>query len=150
MKEEVLKRIEEISRGIAEWKGVKVKGVYFVKEKYGNVLKIVIDKIGGVTVEDCAEFSKELNHILDVEDIIEGRYFLEVSSPGVNRKLMSKEDFIDCIGKKIKVKLKSPVNEKKLLVGKLKLVGDESFLLQNNFSSFNINFDNVQEAEIEV
>jgi len=149
MKEEVLKRVEEISRGIAEQKGLRLKRVYFIKEKFGNVLRVVIDKKDGVTVEDCADFSKELNHILDVEDIIEGRYFLEVSSPGVNRKLVDKEDFMDSIGKIIKVKLNSPINGKKFLVGKLKLVGEESFLLQVNFSSFNINFDNVQEAEIE-
>jgi ribosome maturation factor RimP len=149
MKEEALKRVEEISRGIAEQKGLRLKRVYFMKEKFGNVLRVVIDKKDGVTVEDCAEFSKELNHILDVEDIIEGRYFLEVSSPGINRKLIDKEDFIDSVGKTIKVKLKSPINEKRVLAGRLKLVGEESFLLQVNFSSFNINFDNVQEAEIE-
>jgi ribosome maturation factor RimP len=145
---EALKKIEEISRAIADQKGLRVKGVFFIKEKYGNVLRVVIDKKDGVTVEDCADFSRELNHILDVEDIIEGRYFLEVSSPGVN-KLIDKEDFTGSIGKAIKVKLKSPVDGKKILRGNLKVVGDESFLLQDNFSSFNINFNNVEEAEVE-
>jgi len=145
---EALKKIEEISRAIAEGKGFKVKGVFFIKEKFGNVVRVVIDKKNGVTVEDCADFSRELNHILDVEDLIEGRYFLEVSSPGVN-KLIDREDFTESIGKPIKVKLKFPVEGRKTLRGTLKLVGDESFLLQDNFSSFNINFNNVEEAEIE-
>lgn len=149
MKENAVKKIEEIARGLAEGMGFKLKRVYFVKERFGNVLRVVIDKKGGVTVEDCASLSKELNHILDVEDLIEDRYFLEVSSPGVNRQLIEREDFVEAMGKKIKVKLKSPLEGHTILKGKLKWVGEESFALQVDFTSFNINFDNLKEASVE-
>jgi ribosome maturation factor RimP len=71
------------------------------------LLCLYIDKEGGVTLDDCANFSRELSTILDVEDVIPTAYRLEVSSPGLDRPLKKKDDFIRFAGQMVKVKMHS-------------------------------------------
>lgn len=69
------------------------------------ILRLYIDREGGVTLDDCARVSNELGDLLDVKDLIEHEYILEISSPGLNRPLRKEKDFSKVIGKKIKVKM---------------------------------------------
>ncbi|RPI77952.1 MAG: ribosome maturation factor RimP [Desulfobacteraceae bacterium] len=69
------------------------------------ILRLYMDREGGVTLDDCARVSNELGDLLDVKDLIEHEYILEVSSPGLNRPLRKEKDFSKVIGKKIKVKM---------------------------------------------
>jgi ribosome maturation factor RimP len=84
------------------------------------MLRIVIDKPAGVTHEDCVSLSREVGTILDVEDTVPGAsYTLEVSSPGLERKLARAEDFVRFAGSLIKVKTFTPVKENRLWTGRL-------------------------------
>lgn len=88
--------------------------------KHGRwVLRIYIDRDGGVTINDCARVSGEMSDLLDVKEIIEHEYVLEVSSPGLNRPLKKERDFIRTIGKKIKVRMAVPVNGQRNFTGYL-------------------------------
>ena len=84
------------------------------------MLRVFIDKPDGVTHQDCAEFSRELGTILDVEDVVSGNsYLLEVSSPGLDRKLFRPVDFERFTGSRIKVTTRNPVNGNRHFEGKL-------------------------------
>jgi ribosome maturation factor RimP len=75
------------------------------------VLRVFIDKVGGVSLDDCASVSRELSAVLDVDDTIPGHYSLEVSSPGLNRPLKKEADFARFVGKKAKIRTSRPIGE---------------------------------------
>jgi ribosome maturation factor RimP len=77
----------------------------------GWVLRVYIDGVGGIGVDDCARVSHQLSATLDVEDLIQQHYALEVSSPGLNRPLKKESDFLRFIGQKAKIRTKRPIGE---------------------------------------
>jgi len=93
------------------------------------LLRIYVDKPGGVTIEDCANLSRKVSDFLDMEDLIPHRYSLEVSSPGLDRPLIKREDFVRRVGEKIRVFLNEPIDGKMELVGKIKNFQDETLYL---------------------
>jgi len=84
-----------------------------------RILRVYMDRTGGVTLDDCARVSREIGVLIDVKDIIEERYVLEVSSPGLNRRLKKEKDFAWAMGKKVKIRMKSPVEGRRNFTGRL-------------------------------
>jgi ribosome maturation factor RimP len=94
------------------------------------IFRIYIDSPKGVTVDDCSRVSRQVGAMMDVEDPFESRYALEVSSPGIDRPLFEIEHYRKYIGKRIKLKLYSPVNQRRQFKGVLQRVeGEDIFLL---------------------
>jgi ribosome maturation factor RimP len=91
--------------------------IEYVKEGPFKYLKVYIDKKDGITVDDCADVSRALNKKLDELDLIQEQYFLEVSSPGVERPFKTEEDYQKNIGEFVEVKLYKPLNGKKVFEG---------------------------------
>lgn len=89
--------------------GYEIVEVEWAREAAGQVLRIYIDRPGGVTLDDCREVSRTVEPILDVEDLVEGSYHLEVSSPGLDRPLRKPEDFARHAGQRVKVRTGRPV-----------------------------------------
>ncbi|MFZ5758670.1 MAG: ribosome maturation factor RimP [Thermodesulfobacteriota bacterium] len=85
--------------------GLELVDVQFRQEQVGMVLRIVIYRKDGVGIDDCARVSREVGHLLDVEDLIAEKYHLEVSSPGLDRPLKTEKDFIRALGEKITLKV---------------------------------------------
>jgi ribosome maturation factor RimP len=94
-----------------------------------SLLRIYVDKPGGVTIDECASLSRKVSDFLDGEDLIPHRYNLEVSSPGLDRPLVRKEDFIRKVGEKVRVFLSEPIDGKLDLVGKIKRFHEETLYL---------------------
>jgi ribosome maturation factor RimP len=94
-----------------------------------SLLRIYVDKPAGVTIDNCANLSRKVSDFLDMEDLVPYRYNLEVSSPGLDRPLTKKEDFIRKIGEKIRVFLKEPVEGKMELAGEIKNFQEETLYL---------------------
>lgn len=113
------KRIEELIQPTVTEVGYELVDVEFVKEGPNWYLRIFIDKEGGVTIDDCEAVSKTLEKIFDEKDPIEQAYFLEISSPGIDRPLKKKEDFIKYNGEMVDVKLYKPYEGSKEYTGKL-------------------------------
>ena len=113
------KRIEELIQPTVTEMGYELVDVEFVKEGPNWYLRIFIDKEGGVTIDDCEDVSKTLEKIFDEKDPIEQAYFLEISSPGIDRPLKKKEDFIKYNGEMVDVKLYKPYEGSKEYTGKL-------------------------------
>jgi ribosome maturation factor RimP len=109
----VVEQIQVIAERVAASEGFEIVDVQLLGGGGTRVLRLFIDKPEGVTHADCEMMSQQLGTILDVEDIIPGgKYTLEVSSPGVERKLSRASDFERFTGQKIKVTLREPVEEK--------------------------------------
>lgn len=102
--EGVTEKISSLIMPVIERAGMELVGLEYRKEGSGWVLRIFIDMVGGVTLDDCTEISREVDAILDSEDVIPHQYSLEVSSPGLNRPLKKEADFKRFAGKLAKVK----------------------------------------------
>ena len=114
-------RITEIAERAGEADGVEIVEVQLLGAGKARVLRIFIDKPGGVTHGDCEAISQRVGGVLDAEDLIPGdHYTLEVSSPGVERKLNKPADYERFAGQKAKVSLTEPVEEQKYWEGTLR------------------------------
>ena len=123
--------IAEITR-IVEGEKAEVWDVEYKPEGGSMVLRIFIDKPGKVTVDDCATVSNLVGMMLDVEDIIPGAYTLEVSSPGMNRKLIKPEHFERYLGRRIRVKLNPDTAGRKKFQGLLERYEDGTVIIVDN------------------
>lgn len=113
-------RVREIAERVAASTGLEIVEVELRGGGKARMLRIFIDKPGGVTHEDCASLSREVGTILDVEDVIPGAsYLLEVSSPGLDRKLIRPADYERFTGSRVKLTTRQPVNGSHHFEGRL-------------------------------
>src|SRR5208282_768240 len=119
-REEVTAKVLEIAERVGASEGLEIVEVQLLGGGGSRLLRIFIDKPQGVTHADCEFISQQVGTILDVEDVIPGsRYTLEVSSPGVERKLTKPREFERFVGQKVKVVLRQPVENQGHLTGTL-------------------------------
>ncbi|MEW6042396.1 MAG: ribosome maturation factor RimP [Elusimicrobiota bacterium] len=112
MASELIKKIENLIQPALEELGLKSVDITYNRESQGMVLRIYVEKVSKeekVTLSDCERASEKIGFLLDKEDLISGSYSLEVSSPGVYRRLKKEEDFIRFTGERIKVTLYEPI-----------------------------------------
>jgi len=120
-------RVREIAERVAASSGLEVVEIEFLGGGKARMLRVFLDKpaagtdpLAGVTHEDCANFSREFGTILDVEDAMPGgSYTLEVSSPGLDRKLTKAADFTRFVGSRVKLMTRQPVNNNRHFEGRL-------------------------------
>ncbi|HIE08190.1 MAG TPA: ribosome maturation factor RimP [Desulfarculaceae bacterium] len=105
--------------------GYELVDLEFSQNDEGSLLRLFVDKEGGVTLDDCTHVSRMFGALLDVEDPISGRYNLEISSPGLNRPLRRFQDFSTRIGETVKVTLMRPLDGRRRFKGVLKEVSEE-------------------------
>ncbi|KKE78402.1 ribosome maturation factor RimP [Oceanobacillus caeni] len=120
MSSKVIQTTEELVLPILRNKGLELVDIEYVKEGKNWFLRIYVDKPGGVDITECGEVSEQLSEKLDEVDPIKDPYFLEVSSPGVERPLKKKEDFENNINQNINVKLYEQIDGEKEYEGTLK------------------------------
>lgn len=131
MGNKVEERVENLMQEIIDGTDFELVDVEYVKER-DWYLRVFIDKVGGIDLDDCQMLSEKLGEILDRDPIIESAYILEVSSPGIDRVLKKDKDFLRESGKKVDVTLYAPIDGKKFLIGELK-GRDEKFLYLADF-----------------
>ena len=120
MREAIVAQVTKIAQRVGESEGIEIVDVELAGGGAGRLLRIYIDKPDGVTHADCESISQQVGTILDVEDVIPGgRYTLEVSSPGLERKLSKPEDFERFQGRKARVLLREPVENRRQWEGTL-------------------------------
>jgi len=136
-------RVREIAERVAASSGLEVVEVEFLGGGNARMLRVFLDKAGagtdplaGVTHEDCANFSREFGTILDVEDAMPGgSYTLEVSSPGLDRKLTKAADFSRFVGSRVKLMTRRPVDNNQHFEGRLEAFGDGRLTLDLSVAS---------------
>lgn len=116
---EIIKTTEELVKPILKERDLELVDVEYVKEGKNWFLRVYIDKAGGIDIAECGEVSEELGEKLDAHDPIKGAYYLEVSSPGAERPLKTREDLISNIGSNVNIRLYEPIYGEKEYEGKL-------------------------------
>ncbi len=128
--------------------GLRVWGVEYLGQGKRSTLRLYIDSDAGVTVDDCERVSKQVSELLDVEDVLQTSYTLEVSSPGMDRLLFKPEQYAESIGETIDVRLNYPFEGRRRVVGALTGLENEEVLVRVEDSEFLIPLSNVQRARI--
>ncbi len=132
--------VTELALPIAEKHSFELVDVEYLKEGAHWYLRVYIDKPGGITIDDCQMVSEELGKKLDKADPIQQSYYLEVSSPGLDRPLKKERDFERYKGEQVEVKLFQPVDKQKVFEGEL--LG-----LENNIISIKLDDGSVMEFD---
>lgn len=126
-------KVEQLVKDPIEKLGYSLYDVEYVKEGPEYYLRIYIDKESGIDLNDCEKVSNEINEILDKADYIKEQYYLEVSSPGIERKLRNDKHLEQNISKNIEIKLfKKDNNGKKEYTGKLKAFNQEEIIIETD------------------
>ncbi len=143
--------ISELNRLIepaVEAVGFEFVGLEYVAEGRHSVLRVYIDHDDGITVDNCADVSRQVSAVLDVEDPISGQYNLEVSSPGMDRPLFKLEHFERYQGEEIKLRSHAPGDGRRNFRGVLQAVEGDQISLNVDGQEFTVAFDNVEKARI--
>ncbi len=152
MKEqELIEKIEKIASPVVEGEGLAVYDIEFRREAEGWVLRLFIyNPDGNVGIDDCVRVSRQLNHLLDVEDVIEHSYNLEVSSPGLTRSLKKIRHFEHSLNSLVKIKTKEPVDNEKIIKGRIIKVEGNVITIKTDRKDVNLDFDNIISAKLEL
>jgi len=113
-------RIEQEIEKIVTSEGMELVHIEYKRQGRGYLLRVDIDKDGGVTLEDCQLVSQQVSTYLDVDDVVPGEYELQVSSPGLDRKFYRDSDYQKFLGRLVKVKTSKAIRGLHVIVGKLK------------------------------
>ncbi|MGH7412020.1 MAG: ribosome maturation factor RimP [Candidatus Methylomirabilis sp.] len=116
----VLERVKVIALPLLQELGLELVEVEFRREAGGWILRLYLDKRGSLTLHDCQRVSEELSDLLDVEDLVDHPYSLEVSSPGLNRPLGREADFLRFVGQRARVTTSQAIGGQRRFLGTLK------------------------------
>ena len=151
-KEEILEKVRSIAAPLAAQEGMELVDVELAGAGGRQVLRLYIDKAGGVSLDDCTSVSRSVSAALDVEDPLDGAYDLEVSSPGLDRPLRTPEHFEKFKGSKVRVKTFGPVPEcenRKTFVGQLVGYAEGKVIVDVDGKVFHVPHAQVSKAHIE-
>ena len=140
--------LQEMLQGAVEDLGCELWGIECQRTGRFMTVRLFIDKEGGVTVDDCADVSRQVSAILDVEDPIADKYNLEVSSPGLDRPLFTLPQFERYIGQDIAVHLRIPVMERRKWQGKLERIENDMVTIIVDGQEQVLVFGNIQKANV--
>ncbi|MCK9109618.1 ribosome maturation factor RimP [Haemophilus influenzae] len=140
--------LQEMLQDAVEDLGCELWGIECQRTGRFMTVRLFIDKDGGVTVDDCADISRQVSAILDVEDPIADKYNLEVSSPGLDRPLFTLLQFERYIGQDIAVHLRIPVMERRKWQGKLERIEKDMITLIVDNQEQILVFGNIQKANV--
>jgi ribosome maturation factor RimP len=144
----LIESIKDLAEPVIQSQGLELVDIEFFSEPRGWVLRVYIDKEGGVRLEHCSRLSQQLGDIIDVKDIIPHHYILEVSSPGVNRPLKGEKDFLGHLGEVIKVKVKNPIEGRNHFQGTLVSCTDGTILVSVDTKQYRIPMPLISKANI--
>jgi len=149
MSELIIDKVAEFAEPLLESMGLELLEVQFRREGHGWVLRLFIDCESGVTVDHCAKVSRELSYYLDVEDLIENKYHLEVSSPGLERKLYRLDDFVRFVGFRARVKLTTSHDGQRVFIGEIGSVQEDLIeLVAGDGRKTKFSYDQVKKARL--
>ncbi|SEP80279.1 ribosome maturation factor RimP [Basfia succiniciproducens] len=140
--------LQQMLQGSVEDLGCELWGIECQRAGRFMTVRLYIDKEGGVTVDDCADVSRQVSAILDVEDPIADKYNLEVSSPGLDRPLFTLEQFQRYVGQEISVHLRIPMLDRRKWQGKLERIEGDMLTLIVGDQEQSFALSNIQKANV--
>lgn len=130
MASDALKEIQDIAQRIVDSEGIELIDLEYKPGKTRSLLRVYIDKDGGVTLSDCETVSRQIGAVLDVKDLLKNAYVLEVSSPGLDRPLRTDKDYKRALGRTLKLNLADDQGKIEQITGKLIEVNEEIIVIE--------------------
>ena len=144
----VVKRIADLVEPILDEMGFELVDVEYLSH-YGKwVLRLYIDKEAGVTLDDCVRVSREVGDLIDIKEVVTHEYTLEVSSPGIDRPLKKEKDFVGAVGKKVKVRMSTPMNGQRSFTGYLKSFENDTLYIEMDGPPVALPWADVEKANL--
>ena len=147
-KTSIYQSVADLIEPTLEGNGIELVDVEYKKTGKTWVLRVFIDKNQGVTVYDCQELSREIEDLIEIHELIDGHYVLEVSSPGLDRPLKKAADFLRNKGKRIQVKTYSPINNKKENAGTVIDFVNGTLFLEDKKNILKISLTEIAQAKL--
>jgi ribosome maturation factor RimP len=146
-----IEKIRELAEPAAKALKLELVHIEIAGTRSRKIVRIYIDKPGGVSIEDCADMSQQMDASLDSVDLFAGPYVLEVSSPGLDRELYSIGDFVRFAGRQAKVRMKPDFQSAKAFIGKIEAVeGDEIIFHDRQAGTIRIPYSGIAKANLKV
>ncbi len=143
-------KLTDLLRPAVEETGKTLRGIEYISAGNNSVLRLFIDHENGINVDDCAEVSRQVGALLDVEDPISSEYSLEVSSPGVDCPLFDLSHFQEVIGETVNIRLSMPLNGRRKFKGLLIAIENDTLIVQVDSIDYELAFSNVDKANLVV
>ena len=144
----MLDRLRELIQPIAEAFQKTLWGIEVLSSGKSSIVRVYIDSSKGVNVEECADISRQISSMLDVESFLPERYVLEVSSPGLNRKLFEISQYSAYIGEKVRISLKAPFEERKNYSGILTKIEEYDVVIESGDEEFTFPFEVIEKGHL--
>ena len=145
-----IETIEALVSQVAQEEGVEVFDLAVLREGPRTVVRVFLDREGGIRLGECESFSRKISAALDVRDPMPGPYVLEVSSPGLNRRLSKPAHFAAAAGKRVRVALSEPVEGSRNYVGTLLSADGEGIDVERDGRTYRFSYRSVRKANLEV
>lgn len=126
---EAERRLRQIAEAATQSRGVELVELLYLRPGRRQVVRLIVDKVGGVTIDECAEVSRRMSADLDMVDVLAGRYTLEVSSPGIDRPLKSAADFRRKSGRLVSVRYETEDGQTENVEGVIGTVDEDSVMI---------------------
>lgn len=143
------KTIEQTVATALEASGVELVDLVIQNQGKKKLLQFFVDKVGGVTLDDCGELTDKIDSVLEMENLIDGAYILEVSSPGVQRVLKKPSHFKQFLTQRVKIVLKVPLEGRGFFTGVIASADDEGFTLDDGTNQYRFAYDNIKKANLD-
>lgn len=140
--------IQDLLQPVVSELGYELWGCEYLSQGKHSLLRVYIDKEGGIGITDCELVSKTVSALLDVEDPIPGNYSLEVSSPGIPRPLFDIKHYQQYVGKSIQLKLYKPINGSRKIIGIIQSVADNSIFINVDELVQEVEFSQIVKANL--
>ncbi|MCF8067170.1 MAG: ribosome maturation factor RimP [Desulfobacterales bacterium] len=148
MQQQVVDQVWRMSETLCETEGMELVQVELHREPAGRILRLYIDKPGGINLDECADISRQVSDMLDVTLEYDWPYSLEVSSPGIERPLVKKKDFERFAGKKTRISTKTPIEGRRKFTGVLQGVSGEFVNILIDNKTVAIPFEEISKARL--
>ena len=141
-------RTERLVRGVADAEGLELVHIEYLPRGSGSILRIYVDKPGGVDLGDCQRLSKHVSVLLDVEDFIPHRYVLEVSSPGIERPLFEKADYERYRDREVRLEATEKIEGRRKFTGYIRSAAEGILKLECERGTYHIPFQKIRKANL--
>lgn len=146
---DIKQKILTLAKQVADELGIEVFDIELLG-KGKLLLRVIIDKEGGVTLDDCESFSRSIGTVLDVENPFHSAYTLEISSPGLDRPLKSLRDFEKNIGKLVRIITGEKIQNQNFFIGRIIGINNDLIKILVNKRQIDIPFDKISKARLEI
>ena len=148
--DKLLQEVRQVVEPILESQGFELVDLEYQRESQGWVLRIYLDREGGVSLDDCAGISHEVGAVLEVKDLIPNAYILEVSSPGLTRPLKKPEDFNRFRNQMVKIKLYEPLDGRRNFKGTLLGLEGDRVRVEAEQQVYELPLQRIAKANLEI